>query len=81
MSEVNVLWSSAWAKLQKNLASSLAAGDPVVRVFAVRHAATGRRTGTVPGIAHQLLAGACAQPQNAGVPAHPIKSIRSIPQR
>ncbi len=29
MSEVNVLWSSAWAKLQKNLASSLAAGDPV----------------------------------------------------
>lgn len=25
MSEVNVLWSSAWCKLQKNLASSFAA--------------------------------------------------------
>jgi hypothetical protein len=30
MSEVNVLWSSAWVKLQKNLAQGDRTGDPTV---------------------------------------------------
>ena len=74
MSEVNVLWSSAWAKLQKNLASSLAAGDRSQGI-AVRHAAKSAAAVQCRDIAYRLLAGARAQPQDAGVPDHPIKSI------
>jgi hypothetical protein len=37
MSEVNVLWSSAWLKLQKNLARSDRTGAPTV-AGSIRHA-------------------------------------------
>jgi hypothetical protein len=36
MSEVNVLWTSEWLKLQKNLARSDRTGDPTVAAL-IRH--------------------------------------------